>query len=1272
MHHNFTPFRAFSVITAFLLVFFQVAISRAQAVLVPPNRYQIDAGLKLIVANQIPAFPTGQSLPTIRFDKDYVFTQPISAFETGKAYVVKNGGTDYTLFFTHFPLVKITTAGKQAVSTTDARTKGTFTLANGNDPLFSSSMGVRIRGNASRLFPKKQYNIQLWQDPNGDEERETSLLGLREDSKWLLFAMYNEPLRLQNASAQALWGNLHKLYYQSSEPDANSAIRTKYCDVFLNDSYAGVYMLGEDLDRKQLKLKKTANNGAIRGELYKTAIGNEATTFTALPAKPANPQAEVWAAFEMDYPDPFWDNLYHLLQFAINAPAQEFTAKLSDNFKVDNLIDYYIFLNLTYANDHWGNNQFVARYKENEPYFFIPWDLDAVFGYSPTGKFFEEPRLLNSNSLFNRLLALDPNGFKSKMRKRWFALRQQELSMPTLKNGLAANYNQLTAEGAYTREALKWPSSVYPEQFAAVNHWLENRVAFLDEYFALFPEEPNGIQLTYFQGESISGGKKLKWAFRANTTARKVEVQHSSNGVSFNTVGTVGVSNPTAASLHEFTHAKTDPHTYYRLKIFTGNDAFTYSAFISLGSNTCPNAPAPPSIRASIADVPGGESVVLTASGCAQTIIWNTGQTGSVVVVNPTETTAYSARCRLDAGCESVPSATATVQVYPPNSLPGSFEGYLGAVDCSFIRGWAWDRNKPNAPIYIDILDGQKVIGTTIAGIFRQDLKDAQKGNGSHSYLFAAPEGLKDNVGHQISARVHGTTFVLRDSPKKLTCAGSFTAPAGNQSPVAPAVASLTAVANTPFSTTLPAFTDPDSPTLTYGLSSLPAGLNFTGSTRTISGTPTNTGISSLTYSASDGVNTTSITVLLTVESASIPGVSGNFEGYLDKVECETIRGWVWDRDKPNQAFTVEFFAQGQSIGTARADIFRQDLKDAQKGNGYHVYSFTTPVSVKTGQAVEISAKVQNSAYFLKQSPRSLTCPATSTNQPPQPPVSVTPLSATVNAAFTATLPPFTDADSPSLTYALAGLPGSLSFTAGTQTISGTPTATAALSLTYSASDGTLTSSLIVPLTISGPLTPPVSITGNFEGYLDKVECGTIRGWVWDRDKPNEAFTVEFFANGNPIGTVRADIFRQDLKDAGKGNGNHVYNFTTPVSVKTGQTFQISARVQNSPYTLAWSPKPLNCAPNSRLSASAGNAETDLLVTPNPTTGEFEVQFRKTSPAAAELSVVDAVGRVWFRKTVEGAGYHHEKVRLVNAGGTFQILLQEDQQIRSRKVLIGR
>ena len=371
--------------------------------------------------------------------------------------------------------------------------------------------------------------------------------------------------------------------------------------------------------------------------------------------------------------------------------------------------------------------------------------------------------------------------------------------------------------------------------------------------------------------------------------------------------------------------------------------------------------------------------VTLTVSGCSGgNVSWQgptSSGTGTSISVptSATGTLEYSATCTVGS-CSSPPGST-TVTI-SPSLVSGSFDGFVNGADCSTFRGWAWDRNKVNTAIQVDILDGAKVITTLLADVFRQDLQTAGKGNGKHAFSFPIPESVKDGSAHNLSARVAGSSFILKDSPKALICQG--TSSPSNKAPVPPSptvlIAPLSAQVGVPFSGTLVAFTDPEGQSLTYALTGLPDGLSINMTSRVISGTPTQSGTFVLAYSANDGELTNSVSFPLTVNPQSTTTITGNFEGYLDKVECGTIRGWVWDRNKPNTPVTVEFYTDGTVWGSVVANIYRDDLKNAGKGNGVHAYSFTVPAVLKDNTTRLIYGRVQGSTYVLKDSGKPLTC----------------------------------------------------------------------------------------------------------------------------------------------------------------------------------------------------------------------------------------------------------------------------------------------------------
>ena len=121
---------------------------------------------------------------------------------------------------------------------------------------------------------------------------------------------------------------------------------------------------------------------------------------------------------------------------------------------------------------------------------------------------------------------------------------------------------------------------------------------------------------------------------------------------------------------------------------------------------------------------------------------------------------------------------------------------------------------------------------------------------------------------------------------------------------------------------------------------------------------------------------------------------------------------------------------------------------------------------------------------------------------------------------------------------------------------------------------------------------PPV-----YEGYVDGTDCNQIWGWAWDQNQPNTPINVDIYANNIFVATVPANQFRQDLLNAGKGNGSHAFTFVVPNSLKNGQAQNISVRFGGTNTQLSFSPRPITCKasmfPNdSPLTTASGAGST--------------------------------------------------------------------------------
>ncbi|MEJ7663868.1 MAG: CotH kinase family protein [Hymenobacter sp.] len=267
---------------------------------------------------------------------------------------------------------------------------------------------MEIRGGFSQSFPKKSYELSLLTDTLAANDQDMALLGMRADNKWNLQAMYNDQLRLRLKTANELWQDMHQVYYKAQEPNAKNGIALAYTEVFLNGQYQGIYALTERVDRKQLKLKKYTTS--MQGELYKGAAWEAGTAFTTLPAY--DNHSQLWAGFEYKEPSQQteWKALHDFVGFVENSSDADFYSQYKTRFNLENAMDYFLFLNLMRATDNTGKNLYIAKYKPNEPYYYVPWDLDGVLGNDWQGLNTNVTNDILTNGMYQRLFKYAPGG----------------------------------------------------------------------------------------------------------------------------------------------------------------------------------------------------------------------------------------------------------------------------------------------------------------------------------------------------------------------------------------------------------------------------------------------------------------------------------------------------------------------------------------------------------------------------------------------------------------------------------------------------------------------------------------------------------------------------------------------------------------------------------------------------------------------------------------------------------------------------------------------
>jgi hypothetical protein len=117
-----------------------------------------------------------------------------------------------------------------------------------------------------------------------------------------------------------------------------------------------------------------------------------------------------------------------------------------------------------------------------------------------------------------------------------------------------------------------------------------------------------------------------------------------------------------------------------------------------------------------------------------------------------------------------------------------------------------------------------------------------------------------------------------------------------------------------------------------------------------------------------------SIVSKIRITVVAAPTVTPIYEGWIDGADCNSIWGWAWNKNQPNTSINVDIYDGSTKLTTVAANVFRQDLVNAAKGNGYHGFSYATPSSLKNGSSHSIYVKYAGTSTNLSGTPKSITC----------------------------------------------------------------------------------------------------------------------------------------------------------------------------------------------------------------------------------------------------------------------------------------------------------
>ena len=380
---------------------------------------------------------------------------------------------------------------------------------------------------------KRNYHLKL-KDAQG-EKLEKSFFGLRNDNSWILESCQVDMSRIRNRVLTDLWNDFcTPPYYISQEKKAMSGTRGRFVELILNDDYRGIYCMTENMDRKQLKLKKIDEaTMTVHGQLWKSKDWTYATMMGYSPDGGYQPKdylttpyegSEMWDQYQVKYPDfedygyqTNWETLYDAVDFVCHSTDNEFSQHIGEYFDLPVVIDYYILMETILATDNHGKNMFFANYdkQQDKKITLAVWDMDATSGQRWSDAYYHEWFLgpeqdyaqfittyeHGDYNLFRRLRNTDADDFNMRVRMRYRDLRQDHLATERILSRFRTQLDEFKRCGAAQREYDRWSydSDVaghalnFDEEMDYLTDWFTRRMNYLDNIRFKIDELPSEV-----------------------------------------------------------------------------------------------------------------------------------------------------------------------------------------------------------------------------------------------------------------------------------------------------------------------------------------------------------------------------------------------------------------------------------------------------------------------------------------------------------------------------------------------------------------------------------------------------------------------------------------------------------------------------------------------------------------------------------------------------------------------------------------------------------
>lgn len=438
------------------------------------------------------SFMSGQPEYKILFSEDLMQNDKREVVSEGKKIplLVYNDAeySWYYLVFSGLPIIDLTTDAGMWQENIEGMAVFYDTDFTVNGVKESSYLG-HIRGNTSRMYPKKGYKLNLVKDTASDTRvnNKMALFGMREDDDWILYAIYNDETKIRDRWCIDLWNA-----FGAKEVSEKSTYGTNltYVELIADNAYCGLYGLMEPIDAKQLNL-------SAEDYLYKRKNPHGLNYEDFLNAKDPYEMVHGFEIKEGVMNENAWQPMAELAYLVYHTSDEEYKKTVGNLIDEDSAMRLWLFMQIITGHDQRAKNVFyAARYeKDGYKFYFAPWDMDLTWGNVSVGEknpLYTEFEMETYDDdipweTAERLIFQNINGAADKMQLLYTNLRKTILSDEALEEHVGQLETLLRDSGAYERDWKRWPEGAHVENYEELLMYAKKRLEFLDT--ALFDLE---------------------------------------------------------------------------------------------------------------------------------------------------------------------------------------------------------------------------------------------------------------------------------------------------------------------------------------------------------------------------------------------------------------------------------------------------------------------------------------------------------------------------------------------------------------------------------------------------------------------------------------------------------------------------------------------------------------------------------------------------------------------------------------------------------------